>query len=639
MKKLLMFLLLVSVFMLAQAQFSGGSGSVSDPFLVSSKAELDSVRNYLTYHFRQTQDILFSGSDFEFSGDFYHEGAGWLPLGTLTGSYDGDGHTIDSLFINRPTEDWAGLLSVLEADASIKNLGLIGCSVTGKLRSGSIVGESLGTIDSVFAEGNVTVTLGGGLVGLNRGVIKDSYAAVHITTPGVTDASAGGLVQYNEGTVSGCYATGDVVSYNSTVGGLIARNDGYVNHCYATGNVGCAWGGASGGLVGENNLYISHSYATGAVSGINNTGGLVGSNLSNGVIEYCYALGSVTDVQVNFFNNTGGLVGKNEAGMIRNSYARGLVTLSPSNPGGTDHMAGFVGYNYRGVVENCYSTGRVTHNADDNLGFVALVDTNGAYSMSGNFWDFETSQQAGSAGEATGVTTTVMKTLSNFTSAGWDFDCIWMLNEEYNDGYPSFYWQMGLQEPVVATDSVNTITVNSVSVHCSVSDLGIPYPIQHGVCWNTTGEPDTSDNRTEEGPLDSTGTFSSEIADLISGQIYYVRAYAINCTGIGYGSVLSFMTLETAVNNSIPTEYALLQNYPNPFNPRTAISYQLSEDSDVYLSIFDINGRKVATLINESMQVGYHSVNWDASHVSSGIYFYRLQAGDFIDTKKMVFMK
>ena len=107
-------------------------------------------------------------------GDFHNEGAGWLPLGTLTGSYDGNGHTIDSLLIDRPTGDFAGLFSALESGACIKNLGLRGCSITGRLRSGSLVGESLGMIDSVFAEGNVTVTSGGGLVGLNRGMINDS---------------------------------------------------------------------------------------------------------------------------------------------------------------------------------------------------------------------------------------------------------------------------------------------------------------------------------------------------------------------------------------------------------------------------------------------------------------------------------
>jgi alpha-tubulin suppressor-like RCC1 family protein len=102
----------------------------------------------------------------------------------------------------------------------------------------------------------------------------------------------------------------------------------------------------------------------------------------------------------------------------------------------------------------------------------------------------------------------------------------------------------------------------------------------------------------------------------------------------------------TIPENDIPTEFALEANYPNPFNPTTAISYSIFAEatmdrqlSVVNLSIFDMNGKKVATLVKGSKPAGYHSVNWDASKFSSGIYFYRLQAEGFVDTKKMVFMK
>ena len=97
--------------------------------------------------------------------------------------------------------------------------------------------------------------------------------------------------------------------------------------------------------------------------------------------------------------------------------------------------------------------------------------------------------------------------------------------------------------------------------------------------------------------------------------------------------------LSVNIDLNFPEEYSLTQNYPNPFNPTTAISYQLSVDSNVELSVFDMNGRKIVTLINDYQSVGYYTVNWDASGYSSGIYFYRLKAGDYVETKKMVFMK
>ncbi len=83
----------------------------------------------------------------------------------------------------------------------------------------------------------------------------------------------------------------------------------------------------------------------------------------------------------------------------------------------------------------------------------------------------------------------------------------------------------------------------------------------------------------------------------------------------------------------------LEQNYPNPFNPRTTISFALASESDVTLEVFDAAGRLVATLLDGSKGVGRHTVDFDASRLSSGVYFYRLRAGDFVQQKKMVLLK
>ena len=88
-----------------------------------------------------------------------------------------------------------------------------------------------------------------------------------------------------------------------------------------------------------------------------------------------------------------------------------------------------------------------------------------------------------------------------------------------------------------------------------------------------------------------------------------------------------------------PTGFELFQNYPNPFNPRTTISWQLAVDSYVQLKIYNINGEEVATLLSAFLHSGFHSVEWDASDVASGVYLYRLEAGGYVETKKMVLMK
>jgi hypothetical protein len=83
----------------------------------------------------------------------------------------------------------------------------------------------------------------------------------------------------------------------------------------------------------------------------------------------------------------------------------------------------------------------------------------------------------------------------------------------------------------------------------------------------------------------------------------------------------------------------LEQNYPNPFNPRTTIAFTLSKESTVRLDVFDATGRLVATLVDESRGVGRHQLDFDASRLSSGVYFYRLRAGDVVEQKKMVLLK
>jgi len=89
----------------------------------------------------------------------------------------------------------------------------------------------------------------------------------------------------------------------------------------------------------------------------------------------------------------------------------------------------------------------------------------------------------------------------------------------------------------------------------------------------------------------------------------------------------------------IPNEYTLEQNYPNPFNPNTIIKFALPQDSKVNLIVFNILGEKVAKLINQEMKAGYHQIEFNASTLASGVYLYRIKAGDFVETKKMVLMK
>ena len=103
-------------------------------------------------------------------------------------------------------------------------------------------------------------------------------------------------------------------------------------------------------------------------------------------------------------------------------------------------------------------------------------------------------------------------------------------------------------------------------------------------------------------------------------------------------------TNATISKDNLPAGYALEQNYPNPFNPETRISFKLAEKSHVSITIYDMLGRNIKTLINQTQDAGYRSVIWDATNdygkpVSAGIYLYQIQAGEYISTKKIVMLK
>jgi len=110
-------------------------------------------------------------------------------------------------------------------------------------------------------------------------------------------------------------------------------------------------------------------------------------------------------------------------------------------------------------------------------------------------------------------------------------------------------------------------------------------------------------------------------------EIYYKRNPTGNVVGI------------TNINSEIPNQFSLSQNYPNPFNPRTVIKFQVASSSSVKLIIYDALGSELETLVNEQLNAGTYEADWNADKFSSGVYYYKLSAGDYTETKKMILMK
>ena len=286
--------------------------------------DLDHIRYHLDGHHILMNDLDSATPGYEqWASPTANEGKGWHPILSFDGTFDGRGHEIRDLFVNRPNaiEYDVGLFGTVENGGVIQNTGVVNASVTGYDYAGTLVGA-------------------------------------------------------NGGTVRNCYATG-IVSGSVAVGGLVGDNahGSNVADCYSMANVSGLW--CVGGLIGHNGGTVSNSYATGTVTGSS------------------------------------------------------LERLD---------LGGFAGTNYQGQVINCYSTGSVHYEgATDptDKGFVGSVDTRGSYQMTGNFWDTDTSNQASTAGNATGKTTVAMHDIGTFLGAAWKIVAVAL-----NETNPAYIWNI-----------------------------------------------------------------------------------------------------------------------------------------------------------------------------------------------------
>jgi len=150
---------------------------------------------------------------------------------------------------------------------------------------------------------------------------------------------------------------------------------------------------------------------------------------------------------------------------------------------------------------------------------------------------------------------------------------------------------------------------------------------------------------------DGNGNFTPHT--ITTGAHTAISVYAIDVDGDGDIDVLSSSFIDNkiawyenlspvgieAISNEIPSEFSLSQNYPNPFNPSTIIRFSMPEESFVTIKVFNTLGEELTTLINENIIAGNYEVGFDASALPGGIYFYKLQSGIFVMTKKMVLLK
>ena len=373
---------------LQAATYDGGSGEPNDPWQIRTAEQMNTIGDNpadWSGSFILMADVNMSA----YTGTQYNIIGDFLPPNdpnaTFTGTFDGNGHVISNLTIARSGWDYVGLFGYVGATGQVRNVTITGANVQGQMYVGGLVGANYGTITSCTVTGSVTGSLSvGGLAGYSDNVITDCHSTASATA----------------GSYSGGAIVGSLVGANYT--------SGIITCCSASGGVD-AMAAAAGGFTGANHGTILYSYATGSVYQTNamsiagGVGGFVGGNY--GTITSCYARGSVTSTEI--------------------------------------QIGGFVGYN-DGAITSVYSTGTVT-------GAMWVGGLSGDNTPSGtidaSFWDTQTSGMPTSDG-GTPKNTAEMKTLSTFTSVGWDFlgestngiVDIWRMCSDGVD-YPRLTWQ------------------------------------------------------------------------------------------------------------------------------------------------------------------------------------------------------
>ena len=471
-----MALLLSAIITFAQTpEQPAGSGTETDPYQIANLNNLYwmSQNNSAGYCYIQTADIDAS------STSSWDSGAGFDPVYLSGGYYDGQGHTITGLYIDRPSEHNVGIFSLVFNGAIVKNLTIENANITGDYLAGIITG---GVQSDYFGGGDTTKIInchvsgtvvcsydGGGIAGAvqNYALVEQCSSSATINGTDYLQGGIAGSIQnhslvrdcYNTGNVSGTYnigglagrvqdssqvensySTGDISGTSYYVGGFIGKNNGgIITGCYSIGDVSTTSdyyaGGFAGGAVEG---VISDCYSTnGIVSGIDDVGGFIGY-AQDAIISNCYT----TDSTSSSGSISGGFIGRNKHSEISNCYSWGGVE-------GSATVGGFAGVsNYGGKISNCYSIGKVGGSSDLG-GFIGLIADSATVTQC--FWDTVTSGISVSV-EGTGKSTDEMHNLCTYidgTDATWDFmnetnngtDDFWGMNSNENNGYPFLAWQ------------------------------------------------------------------------------------------------------------------------------------------------------------------------------------------------------
>ncbi len=539
--------------------------------------------------YKQTADIDAS------STSTWDGGAGWTAMGTVavkfTGSYDGDGHTISNLFINRVEGDDQGLFGYIY-NSSITNLALNNVDITARYRVGGLAARpDNSTIENCSSSGTLhsigtTSSLAGGLVGATYiAVIRNSYSSVNVTAE---MPRAGGLVGQIWGTadsktlIERCYATGNVQG-SSHIGGFIGFSDyGTIQNCYASGDVTRLTGSDGTGLgafLGQEN------YSPGRTT-----------------IDKCYAIGSV------YYADAENPIDKGFAGRAISNAS----TMYTNNFFDSD------------VSNQTTATGA---EAKTTVEMTNASTTDNIYLLAG--WDFK--------GESDNGT-----------------DEIWNIGNGRNDGYPYFNWQYPLDDaslPVILASftgkHVKGTVVLEWETSAEIENQGFVISRQEigaGLKPILETRPEIIASFTTDNALKGQGsTTEATKYSYVDKTVEPGKTYEYTLTDVDYAStetILKKVEVEVKAEGTIVAEcYVLDPVYPNPFNAVLTVPFTLSEPMKVSIDLYSLTGRHVSTVVSHDFAAGSYAFSINADDLSSGIYFVRTTFNNLPQIQKVMLIK
>lgn len=578
-----------------------GTGTALDPFVIYDVNDLQNMNLNKAAYYKLNGDIDASAT----SG--WNGGLGFVPVGQFsvggfTGHLDGQGHTIDQLFINRPLEIDVALFGyIANGFIGIQDVTLTNVDITGQYYMGALTGEcghpTIGPITNCHSSGSITallpannsnfgLTTVGGLCGGTFGNITNCSSSCTVTATNTdphdyefgtpSDKSQinaiGGLCGFFSEwnvtpTMSGCSATGDVVCLSVhgqafQIGGLVGDFEGgIITNSHSTGNVTVTVntvGETTGGLVGFGNFSsgVSNCYSTSNISvttsidAIYGVAGLIGACGSIGTVSQCYSTGNVTVNSGTTVDSVGGSMGDNYGDLVTDCYARSNVSVTAVNQAASLHIGGFIGWEENAPsIDNCYSEGTMSVGGINTKvgGFSGVIDFGGA--ANNCFWDVTIGYPISAGG--TGETTANMKTKSTFTNAGWDFTLIWGI-------LPGDYPVLG-PTGVSPTVTIQATTRRPTTAVCNGTVTAGDLPItEHGVCYSLAINPTTADAHTSEGAMLALGSFSTNVTGLTANILYHFRTYATNASGTSYSADQTPAVADTYAASGFTPHTALL---------------------------------------------------------------------------------